>query len=187
VLEHDPALFSQCEALEKSPSLSVVRFDKTTKYSIIPRSDKYNYKPAGSAPGVITRPYGVTLSNGSFKQLRPTELIRDHRGIWRDGSGGRLRQPKSTLHLLFAELHDFFRTSRGDFDYHLPTSKLVNLAIDKSSVKNREHPFACLGIIGLTIAATPDIKRVRGRSTDDRCTESSVGSRIPSPDRRYLR
>ena len=120
---------------------------------------------------MITGPYGVTLSKGSFKQLWPTELIRDHRGIWRDGNGQRLKQPKSTLHLLFAELHDFFfRTSRGDFDYQLPTSKLIRLAAGKPATKIMEHPFyAFFGIIGVTVAAYPDIKRIvrrrsRGRS-----------------------
>lgn len=146
---------------------------------------------------MITGPYGVTLSKGSFKQLRPTELIRDRRGIWRDGNGQRLKQPKSPLHLLFAELHDFFfRTSRGDFDYQLPTSKLIRLAADKPATKIMEHPFAVLGIIGVTVAAYPDIKRIvrrrsrgrsRSRSVDDTYAESSIGSRSASRDRRYIR
>jgi hypothetical protein len=183
----------------RSPYLSVVRFDRSTKYSIIPRgwwSNRYNYKPDGYASGIITGPYGVTLSNGSFKLLRPTDLIRDYWGIWRDGNGTRLQQPKSALHLLFAELHDFFfRASRGDFRYQLPTSKLLRLAVDKPATKIKENPYVVLGIFGLTVAAYPDVKRrirarsrarSRSHSTHDTYTESSTGSRSPPRDRRYI-
>lgn len=205
MLEHDPALFSQCQVLGRSPYLSIGRFDKTTIYSIIPRSDKYNYIPKGKAWGMISGPYGVTLSDGFLKLLWPTELIRDEHGIWRDGNGARLEQPKSTLHHFFAELHDFFfRTSRGDFNYRLPTSKLIRLAAGKSTTKIREHPNAFqnafFGSISLIFTAYAIIKRIdrghsrarsrsppRRHSIDGIYTESSIRSRSPSHDRRYIR
>jgi len=152
---------------------------------------------------MVTGPYGVTLSRGSFKRLRSSELIRDSRGIWRDGDGERLAQPKSTLNLLFAELHDFFfRTSRGDFDYHVPKSKLIGMAVGKSTAKIKEHPFAFLGAIALAIAAAPDIERkinnrsrarspsrsrIRSRSVEYPYAEPYVGFQSPSQDRYFIR
>lgn len=148
----------------------MVRFDKFTEYSIVPKSDKYNYIPKDAAAGITRGPYGMRLSHGSFELLQPIELIRDHFGVWRDGDGERLEQPKSTSSLLLAQILDFFvRTNRGNFRYKVPTGKLMKVGIVKALLGKDffEYSFILLAILGLTATAVPDLKRmVLGRSPD---------------------
>lgn len=130
-LEHDMELVDrvqQCQTLGRSPFLSLARFDKNIKYSIIPTLDGEDYRPKGYANGNFFGPCGVTWSEGSFKKLYPVEIIRDHWNIWRDGDGQRLEQPKSTLRLVIGKLEDFFgRASRKRFSYRLPARELIGL------------------------------------------------------------
>jgi hypothetical protein len=133
VIEPDPNLLDQaqdCNWLDRSPYLSLIRFDKSTKYNIIPKTTREGYKPRGSAHGMIAGPYGVTLSDESLKfiQLKPTVLIRNKSRVWRTGNGDRLEKPTSSWGRIRAELVDFFgRANSRKFKYRLPTVDLLEV------------------------------------------------------------
>jgi len=133
VIERDPDLLDrvqECSWLDKSPYLSLIRFDKSTKYHIIPKTTREGYKPRGSACGMIAGPYGVTLSEHSlgYFQLRPTVLIRDRSLVWRSGNGERLNQPTSVWEKVKAELRDSFgRATSQKFKYRLPAAQLLKV------------------------------------------------------------
>lgn len=136
VAEYDPALLSRahnCRALDRSPYLSVVRFDRFTRYCIVP-SGSSSYRPKESMMGMIKGPWGVTWSNGISKLLHPTELIKDYL-VWRDGDGRRLDRPESTWDRMLNDLGDtlFGRTSRDTFSYSLPLSPMISLGVDSLS------------------------------------------------------
>jgi hypothetical protein len=130
VAEYDPTLLSRaqnCRALDRSPYLTVVRFDRLTRYCIIP-SGSSSYEPRESMMRMIKGPWGVTRSNGTSKLLRPTDLIRDNQ-VWRDGDGQRIDRPESTGDRMLDDLTDtlFGRTSRETFSYSLPLSPMISL------------------------------------------------------------
>jgi hypothetical protein len=136
VAEYDPTLLYRahnCRTLDRSPYLSVARFDRFTRYCIAP-SGSGSYRPRESMMGMIKGPWGVTRSNGTSKLLHPTELIRDNQ-VWRDGDGQRIDRPESTWDRMLDDLTDtlFGRPSGQTFSYSLPLSPMISLGFDSLS------------------------------------------------------
>ena len=132
VIEYDPhelMRVQRCQAIHRTPYRALVRFTKFTDYSIMPSSRKAGYEMKYCSNAMFEGPFGGTWSGGGFKPVESTEMIRDGRGVWRDGDGNRLRQPKSTWQSLWADLRDLpGTTDRKHFGYRLPVEKLVEMA-----------------------------------------------------------
>jgi hypothetical protein len=151
----------RCQTLYRSPCSNLARLDKITNYSIVPTTDDKDYKVKveSGAYGMIKGLYGVNSINGDVECLRPMELIKDKSGIWRNGDGARLEQPKSSTSRFWMGIEDLFGgASRESFRYHLPTWQLVELAGKKAPLLG--YPVALLikePVVLMTIAGVAGI------------------------------
>ena len=166
--------------VDRNPYLSLIRFDKVTSYTVIPRQSREGYKPKYSAYGMVAGPYGVTKSNGKFLMLKPTEIIKDKTDVWRNGNGERLEQQyKSTMDRRLADLRDLFggRTTRHDFSYRVPTWHLFDIV-----GLGKVDPLVLLGgIVGATAILPALVRRQGSRSRSSSVDDSSKASYISSP------
>jgi hypothetical protein len=174
VIERDPKLLGrvqECSRLDRSPYLSLIRFDKSTKYSIIPKTTREGYKPRGSARGMIAGPYGVTESDNTlgYFHLRPTVLIRDRSQVWRSGNGERLDRPTSIWERIKAELSDSFgRASSHKFKYRLPAAQLLEV-VGLQKIPEAGLIWYAVGACGVAAVALPYlVDKIRdGRNRED--------------------
>jgi hypothetical protein len=171
----------KCHPLDRNPYLSLLRFEKVSHYRITQKNFKGRYKPMGSATGMVSAPYGVTWSGGTYKQWHPETLILDPQGTFRDENGERLEQPKSTWRRLLTDLDDFFgRTSKSSFGYSIPAWDILALMSKQPSVRTR-IPGAVLVTGGLGLIALA-LKRLSPHgSSKHHIVSTNRARRLSSP------
>lgn len=194
VIERDPDVLSRvkkCMSLEQNPYISLIRFDKITKYKVvrdyIPNYVNHRYKPMGNAHGMSAGPYGVTVHNNELVALKPTVLIIDSSYIWRNKYGEQLRG--KSIASAKNEFFDFFdrslfnRASVNKFGYRVPTLDLVDL-VGLKKVPDHLDPLIAAGVVGFMALMLPRVLDKRKSHLESGLSGSrSSGSRSRALDR----